>query len=560
MWTSASPPSSLLLPARPPLAHQNSPNFYRSRVPARPLRLHLSAALLAAGADSWLTPPDEECNGWAFVQPSRIEKKRGLSKYVLVGVGASAVLALAAAGYFAVTRRGLVLELRSPFAQHESVAPVEIGEEPGNSVVEKELRVQVDKKSQERNGAVSDTVESGHEEKAPRILKSVAVDSTQEEALSVLTKLKIIENDIEAGELCTRREYARWLVKENTLLERNPRHRIIPCTPSAGFMIMAFDDIPTEDPDFGAIQGLAEAGIEHSKLLANTLSDGVVDSSKGQGIYFFPERPISRQDLISWRAHFEYDWVSGIEETSRPTVGYMDMKTISLDVSPALCLDMLAGDKSITRKVFGKTKRFEPKKPVTRAQAAVALTSGRMALAIKVELQRLEAENYARQLEIDEIMSELLSRGEIIDFWDQKLNEEYARRRTIDANYHALLIELNQEKVAQEKFLVECGKEKSALECQRQLVLSLKEEISEMTKRLESERATCAAEQQSVQVMRAELQSKLEAARDAKSTLEAEKEAVTILRTWVEDEARKNQARAKLLEEVGRRWNWDNHD
>lgn len=28
-------------------------------------------------------------------------------------------------------------------------------------------------------------------------------------------------------------------------------------------------------------------------------------------------------------------------------------------------------------------------------------------------------------------------------------------------------------------------------------------------------------------------------------------------RSWVEDEARKSQARAKVLEELGRRWRWD---
>lgn len=28
-------------------------------------------------------------------------------------------------------------------------------------------------------------------------------------------------------------------------------------------------------------------------------------------------------------------------------------------------------------------------------------------------------------------------------------------------------------------------------------------------------------------------------------------------RSWIEDEARKSQARAKVLEEAGRRWKWD---
>lgn len=174
--------------------------------------------------------------------------------------------------------------------------------------------------------------------------------------------------------------------------------------------------------------------------------------------------------------------------------------------------------------------RFEPKKPVTKAQAAVALTSGRISKEIKVELQRLEAEKYAILLEIEEIKSELLERGEINKHWDQKLNEESARRHSFEKYHHDLLKEVELEKFAQEKFLVEHAKEHSALDCQRLLILSLKEEISELTKKLETERATCATEQQNMQVMRTELQSKLEAALDAKSILEAEKQAVTILR------------------------------
>lgn len=32
--------------------------------------------------------------------------------------------------------------------------------------------------------------------------------------------MQIIEEDVNADELCTRREYARWLVRINSLLER----------------------------------------------------------------------------------------------------------------------------------------------------------------------------------------------------------------------------------------------------------------------------------------------------------------------------------------------------
>jgi hypothetical protein len=46
------------------------------------------------------------------------------------------------------------------------------------------------------------------------------VDAAQQEAIAVLKKLKIYEDDIVADELCTKREYARWLVRSNSLLER----------------------------------------------------------------------------------------------------------------------------------------------------------------------------------------------------------------------------------------------------------------------------------------------------------------------------------------------------
>lgn len=35
------------------------------------------------------------------------------------------------------------------------------------------------------------------------------------------------------------------------------------------------------------------------------------------------------------------------------------------------------------------------------------------------------------------------------------------------------------------------------------------------------------------------------------------KESIYARRSWVEDEAKKSHARAKVLEEVGRRWRWE---
>ncbi|XP_034201896.1 uncharacterized protein LOC117616627 isoform X2 [Prunus dulcis] len=405
--------------------------------------------------------------------------------------------------------------------------------------------------------SVSQNTTSASTEKLERIIIPAAVDSTQQEALQVLKKLKIIEDDVKADELCTRREYARWIVRINSSLERNAKHRLVPSVSLAGSAITAFDDVSVEDPDFGSIQALAEAGVTPSKLSQRSSNyDGLKDHGN---INFSPERFISRQDLIDWKAHLEYDFLPGVIEkiSTTSTIGFMDVKEISSEAPAGLYTDMLAEENSILRKVFGQCRRFQPNKPSTKAQAAVALASGRITEAISSELLRIKAENSARKAEMEDIRSELLDREDIQRFWNDKLNEEKTRGLEVEKAYLAALSDLEQEKILQEKNFAEILKEKAAMECQRQLLLSLKEEVNEISEKLASERSTYVAEKCDLQDMLSDLETKQESMLDAKSILEAEIEAIRILRSWVEDEARKSQARAKVLEEVGRRWKWD---
>ncbi|KAK2635882.1 hypothetical protein Ddye_030674 [Dipteronia dyeriana] len=541
-------PSSLFLRRRTVFI---SPNNFRPRN-SKLLRLSASLAQL-----SWSSPPRDNntnnYNGWAIVESTpHITTKKGLSTVVIGGVvGSSLALLLAAISYVSLSRKGFKFQFSSPLnALHDILnrnerTTVKFNEMDGDTIASPESV----------SNDTSDTFASV--DKLERVIVSVAIDSTQEEALSVLKKLKILEDDVMADELCTRREYARWLVRTNSLLEWNPKHRIVPSVSLSGTVIAAFDDVDSEDPDFESIQALAEAGVVPSKLSGkNSGSDG----SKGQGgIYFLPERFISRQDLINWKAQVEYELKpDNLEQISRTKVGYMDVKEINSDASPELFMDMLAGDKSIVRRVFGQSKRFQPNKPSAKAQAAVALTSGRMTEAICIELLRLEAERSSKQAEMEEIRSELLDRGDIKRSWDEKLNEERSRGSEVEKLYASACDDLEQELIVQEKNCAVHLKEKAAMDCQRQLLLNLKEEVDLMSERLESERAMYMTEKSTLRDTLGDLQTRQEGLLDAKSILEAEKEAFRILRSWVEDEARKSQARAKVLEAVSRRWKWGN--
>lgn len=178
----------------------------------------------------------------------------------------------------------------------------------------------------------------------------------------------------------------------------------------------------------------------------------------------------------------------------------------------------------------GQIKRLQPRKPSTKAQAAVVLTSGRMAEFVRAELLRLKAENVSRETAMQEIRSELLERGDIQRFWEGKMEEERKHGLEVEKARLAAIHDLEEEKIFQENGLPELLKQRAALDCQKQLLSSLKEEVDEMSERLASERAKYMEEQSNLQAVLCDLQVKYEVLLDAKSILEAEIEALRILR------------------------------
>lgn len=178
----------------------------------------------------------------------------------------------------------------------------------------------------------------------------------------------------------------------------------------------------------------------------------------------------------------------------------------------------------------GQSRRLQPSKPCTKAQAAVALTTGRMKDFIQAEISRLEAENVSRQSELKEVMSEILQRGDIKQYWERKMEEERNHGLEVEMDYQSAITAFEQEKTNQESASAELVKQKAALDCQEQLLSSLKAEVMEMSERLSLEKAKYIDEQRGIQDMQHDLQVKFEGLLDAKSILEAEIEALRILR------------------------------
>ncbi|ESQ32921.1 hypothetical protein EUTSA_v10003928mg [Eutrema salsugineum] len=550
-----SPNSSFIFPKFAPLLVRHRftlPLFVPTH---KPPRLRVVASL---SGTSWVSQASKDkYGGWALIEDEaplpHWKSKKKWRNVVITGVGSSLAVLLATIAYFSISRKGFRLCFSNPLHYVDLDQNENEESERTTSLLTDEKNSASEAISESVDDA-SDTVDPPSTVKAHHITAPVPVDAAQQEAIAVLKKLKIIEDDVMGDELCTRREYSRWLVRSNLLLERNPKHRIVPAVALAGSSVPAFEDVNTTDPDFEYIQALAEAGITFSKLSGE-------DSRHDTGnINFNPESFVSRLDLVNWKAQLECDFLPEVmEEISRTKVDYIDMKNINPDIALGFFLDSLTGDKSTIRNVFGRIKRFQPNRPVTKAQAAVALTSGKMAKAVSAELSRLEAEFLSRKAEMEEIRSELVEKGEIRQFWDEKLQVERSRRVEMEELYLSSVNELEEEKTAQLKWFAERLKEKAAIDCQKQLLRSLRDDIDEMSQRLTTDKSVYLVEHSKLQEMMSDLQSKLESLLDKRSILEAEVEALRILRTWVEDEAKASQARAKVLEEAGKRWKWNDH-
>ncbi len=159
----------------------------------------------------------------------------------------------------------------------------------------------------------------------------------------------------------SRREYARWLVSANNSIYANQparKVRLAAATDKA-----AFQDISSTDPDFGAIQGLADAGVIPSPLSG--------DASP----LFRPDAPLTREELILWKVPMDLRQTlpSASIETIQQTWGFQDTTKIDPLAMRAVLADYQNGDLANIRRAFGYTRLFQPKKSVSRAEAASVL-------------------------------------------------------------------------------------------------------------------------------------------------------------------------------------------
>ncbi|AVH62807.1 S-layer homology domain-containing protein [Nostoc sp. 'Peltigera membranacea cyanobiont' N6] len=169
-------------------------------------------------------------------------------------------------------------------------------------------------------------------------------------------------NQFEPSKIVTHREYARWLIAaNNALYTSNPAKQIRLASESTQSV---FSDVTAKDPDFPAIQGLAEAGLIPSPL-----------SGDSTVVLFRPDAPLTREQLLLWKLPLDTRQAlpSANLDTVKQTWGFQDAARIDPKALRSVLADYQNGEQANIRRVFGYTTLFQPKKPVTRAEAAMTL-------------------------------------------------------------------------------------------------------------------------------------------------------------------------------------------
>ncbi|KAG6426518.1 hypothetical protein SASPL_110743 [Salvia splendens] len=386
-----------------------------------------------------------------------------------------------------------------------------------------------------------------------KVLVPAIVDQPQSQAFSALQVLKVIEDCVQPGDLCTQREYARWLVQASSALSRNTTSKVYPAMFIENVSELAFDDITPEDPDFPFIQGLAEAGLIASKLSRHDMQS--YDKEDTSPLYFFPESSLSRQDLVSWKMALEKRKLPAVDKKIlQQLTGFMDIDKVNPDAWPAVVADIAAGDQGIITLAFGYTRLFQPEKPVTKAQAAIALSTGDAFAIVSDELARIEAETMAENAVSEHSALVAQVEKDLNASFEKELSLEREKINAVEKLAEEARREVERLSAAREEESLSLIKERAAVDSELEIFSRLRREMEEQLQVLMTDKMETSYEKERLNKLRRDAEKESQELTRLRYELEVERKALSMARAWAEDEAKKARVQANALDEARERW------
>ncbi|XP_043715898.1 uncharacterized protein LOC122664230 isoform X5 [Telopea speciosissima] len=506
--------------------------------------------------NSWTNSDKSNDNfsGWFGADSGGSQRKGGFGG--IIGVGVAGVI-LAAGLTFA----SISLSKRSTSGMKPQMEPLTVQQEVSLASGDQDDGVEVVRNEDDTVVPDEGSLDGDHIPESNtalqvppgKVLVPAVVDQVQGQAFAALQVLKVIEADVQPGDLCTRREYARWLVSASSVLSKNTGSKVYPAMYIENVTDLAFDDITPEDPDFPSIQGLAEAGLVSSKLSRRDMLSSI--DEEPTPFFFSPESPLSRQDLVSWKMALDKKQLPEVDrEIMYQHSGFIDIDKINPDAWPALVADLSAGEQGIMALAFGYTRLFQPDKPVTKAQAAISLAIGEAADIVSEELTRIEAESMAETAVAAHSALVAEVEKDVNATFEKELAMEKEKIDAVEKLAEEARLELERLRADREEENSALLRGRAAVEAEMEVLSQLRHEVEEQLQILMSNKMEISFERERIDKLRKEAESENQAIVRLQYELEVERKALSMARAWAEDEAKRAREQVKAIEEARERW------
>ncbi|RWW63432.1 hypothetical protein BHE74_00029390 [Ensete ventricosum] len=238
--------------------------------------------------------------------------------------------------------------------------------------------------------------------------------------------------------------------------------------------------------------------------------------------------------------------------------GYIDVHKINPDAWPALVADLSSGGQSITALAFGNLflvlLLFQPDKPITKAQAAIALATGDAAEIVSEELARIEAESLAETaVSADAALLAQVEKDVNANF-EKEIAKEREKAKALEKLAEEAKLELDRLRVEREEEHNALIKGHAVVESEIEVLSRLRHEVEEQLQSLMSNQLEISFEKDRINKLRKEAESQNQVIAQLQSELEVERKALFMARSWAEEEAKRAREQAKALEEAKERW------
>jgi hypothetical protein len=234
---------------------------------------------------------------------------------------------------------------------------------------------------------------------------------------------------------------------------------------------------------------------------------------------------------VSWKLALECRQLPLItKEALQEISGFADVDRIHEDAWPALMADLTSKGPSIIASAFGFTRRFQPEKPTTVGQAAIALASGEAAELLSEDLARLEAESMAEEAVRADIAMEVQAQKEFNQHHQEEFLSEKAKREQVEAQIEGVRAQLENLISEREEEKSSILKDQATIDAEKKLLYALRNEVDAQLQALSTLQVEVATEKERLENLRAFREEELELIANFKAELEVERNALSLVR------------------------------